>query len=74
MSLRGRGHRLGAACPQERGGTGATVTGSAPGPAVPIETRLPNNTLATADVRRPTPVPVGVLGREPGQGQGWWLL
>ena len=34
----------------------------------------PATTPATADVRRPTPVPVGVLGREPGQGQGWWLL
>ncbi|XP_055478784.1 protocadherin 18-like [Psammomys obesus] len=31
-----------------------------------METRCPATTLATADVRRPTPVPVGVLGRELG--------
>lgn len=34
--------------------------------------RCPATAPAT-DVRRPTPVPVGVLGREPGLGQGWWL-
>ena len=36
--------------------------------------RCPATTLATADVRRPTSVPMGVLGREPGQGQGWWVV
>lgn len=44
--------------------------------AQPFPWRLccPATTLATADVRRPTPVPVGVLGRELGARPGWWLV
>lgn len=67
------GHRL-VLSPSE-GGPGAAVTGSAHGPAVPMETLgCPATTLATADVRRPTPVPVGVLGRELGARPEWWLV
>lgn len=62
-------------CPRARAGQGQLrqeVLMAQPFPWRPP--CCPATTPATADVRRPTPVPVGVLGREPGQGQGWWLV